>query len=63
MSILLSTYKILEYHHSSLYLLIRTRPFVMKMFSCCILQTRHTAIDMSNLMDLSMTTVKKVSHS
>ena len=32
----------------------------MKMFGCCILQMRHTTIDSSNLMDLSMTTVEKV---
>ena len=32
----------------------------MKMFGCCILQMRHTTIDSSNLMDLSVTTVEKV---
>ena len=35
----------------------------MKMFGCYILKMRHTAIDSSNMMDLSMITIEKVFHS
>ena len=63
MSKLSSVCKILEHHHASLCLLVYTRPFAMKMFGCCILQMKHTAIDRSNFMDLSMTTIEKVFHS
>ena len=35
----------------------------MKMFGCYVLQMRHTAIDSSNMMDLSMITIEKVFHS
>ena len=35
----------------------------MKMFGCHILQIWHTAIDSSNMMDLSMITIEKVFHS
>ena len=35
----------------------------MKMFGYCILQMRHTTMDSSNMMDLSMITIEKFFHS